>query len=224
MSDTSTSRPLSSVWWLPLIKGVVAVVVGIIAMAMPRATITALVVVLGVYVLVDAVISVANGAAMRGVAGSRLMVVWGVLGGIIAIIMLAHPQAVMNLIVVLVGAWALVSGIFIIAIAVLLIPITERAWIWGLVSGAVAFIAGIAVLVHPGFGAVAMSWILGLAVLAYGVSHIGLGVGIRKVSSQVSSSLNAARADRPDHTIVEGEVVNEPGDKQQRNEGPQITG
>ena len=52
---------------------------------MPRATITALVVLLGVYVLVDAVISVANGAAMRGVAGSRLMVVWGVLGGIIAI-------------------------------------------------------------------------------------------------------------------------------------------
>ena len=194
-------------WWLPLIKGIVAVVVGIIAMAMPRATITALVVLLGVYVLVDAVISVANGAAMRGVAGSRLMVVWGVLGGIIAIIMLAHPQAVMNLIVVLVGAWALVSGIFIIAIAVLLIPITERTWIWGLVSGAVA-----------------MSWILGLAVLAYGVSHIGLGVGIRKVSSQVSSSLNAARAGRPDHTVVEGEVVNEPGDKQQGNEGPQIAG
>lgn len=115
-------------WWLPLIKGIVAVVVGIIAMAMPRATITALVVLLGVYVLVDAVISVANGAAMRGVAGSRLMVVWGVLGGIIAIIMLAHPQAVMNLIVVLVGAWALVSGIFVIAISILLIPITERAW------------------------------------------------------------------------------------------------
>ncbi|MDU6338593.1 MAG: DUF308 domain-containing protein, partial [Cutibacterium granulosum] len=62
MSDTSTSRPLSSMWWLPLIKGIVAVVVGIIAMAMPRATITALVVLLGVYVLVDAVISVANGA------------------------------------------------------------------------------------------------------------------------------------------------------------------
>ncbi|MDN6021475.1 Uncharacterized conserved protein [Acidipropionibacterium jensenii] len=187
-----------------MIKGVFAVAAGIVALVWPGPTVVTLVVVLGIYVLVDSVISLVNARAMRGLPGSRLMALLGVAGIVMGLLMLWHPGPLLRVLVVLTAAWVTLVGLGLALVAVPLMPLTRRAWLWPLAAGVVCLVLGVIGLVHPGFGVAALGWLIGLGVMVYGAAHIGLAVGMRHLTGVIGRAGASATP-----TVIEGEVVPE---------------
>lgn len=211
------ARTVNSLWWLPLAKGVLAVAAGITPLVWPGPSLTVLVLLLGGYVAVDAVLTLINAGRMRGLPGSRAMTGWGVIGIVAAVIMLWHPGPVLHLAVVLIGAWVVLTGLLLIGVSITIMPIARRAWIWPMVGGVVCLGLGLAALVHRSFGMTALSWLIGLGLIAYGLVHVGLSVVLRKVTSKVSREVSEHLP-----TTIEGEVVDDGPGRPEDGDGPQV--
>ncbi|HLN47813.1 MAG TPA: DUF308 domain-containing protein, partial [Magnetospirillaceae bacterium] len=96
---------IKSGWWLLLLRGFLAVAVGVIAFVQPAATLTALVVVLGAYFFVVGV--VAFTAAWQGAGSDRwwALLIEGILGIVVALLIWSWPQASTDAFVYFVAAW-----------------------------------------------------------------------------------------------------------------------
>lgn len=112
----------------------------------------------------------------------------------------------MHVIAIFMGVWLVLLGVFATSFALPLRLVTQKAWGWMFGGGISLFVLGIVILVHPGFGVVAMSWLLALGVLLYGVANLAIAVGIRKITSSISLAMRR----NPHNTIIEGDVVDSP--------------
>ncbi len=220
MSSESLTRRLRALWWLPLIKGVLAPAAGVMALVWPDPTMAALVVVLGIYVLVDAVLNLVDSRLLAGLPGRRALVSFGILGLLAGGFMVWHPGPAMRVVVVLVGAWVLLLGMILLGVTLMLVPFSRRAWISSLLAGLVCLGLGVAALTRPGFGVTAMGWLIGLGVIAYGGAHIGLALGLRHLTAVIGRGAGPAGSG----TVIEGEVVSDHGEPEAPSDDPQITG
>ncbi|WP_284964097.1 HdeD family acid-resistance protein [Cutibacterium namnetense] len=206
MSSQTLSKTWKSIWWIPLTKGILATIAAVMAVLWSHQTMTALVVIVGIYAIIDSVMTLINAQALHGMAGTGLMRGWGIIGIIIGLILIIHPGFSLHVIAILIGVWLVLLGVAATAFALPLRLITQKAWGWMLGGGIGLFVLGIVILVHPGFGVVAMSWLLALGVLLYGLANLAIAVGVRKITNSISSAVrNNSR-----NTVIEGDVVDSP--------------
>ncbi|MDO4411947.1 HdeD family acid-resistance protein [Cutibacterium sp.] len=203
MSSQTLTKTWKSIWWIPLTKGILAIIAGIVAVVWSHQTMEVLVVIVGIYAIVDSIMTLINAQALRGMAGTGLMNAWGILGIIAGLVLTIHPGFSLHIIAVLIGVWLVLLGVTATGFALPLRFVTKRVWGWMLGGGIGLFVLGIVILVHPGFGVVAMSWLLAIGVLLYGAANIAIAVGVRKITASISSTV---RRD-PRNTVIEGEVV-----------------
>ena len=78
-----------------------------------------------------------------------------------------------------IAAWAIVTGVFAIAAAIRLRKQIQGEWLLGL-SGALSVLFGLALIAFPLAGALTIAWLLGAYALALGVVLIVLGIRLRK--------------------------------------------
>jgi len=171
-----------------ILLGVLAIVVGIIALAWPGVTILALVILFAVYAFIDAGLQAmrAFGSATAGpVLGHLLLGLIALAAGVIAII---WPGPTALVLVLVVGIWAFVGGIMEIAAA---FGSAETAGTRALfvLSGLVSVAFGVVLFARPGIGAVTLALLFGLFSLIYGVSQIVSGVQLRKTGQTLHSVL-----------------------------------
>ncbi len=166
-------------WWSPVLRGLVAIVVGIIALALPGITLGALVILFGVYSLIDGIAAV-MAAYRSSKAGER----WGVLlfegiaGVITAVVAFSWPAITALVLIYLIGAWALVTGVLEVVAAVRLRKHIAGEWLLAL-SGVASVLFGIFVLAVPLAGALAIALWIGIYSLVFGVILIGFGFRLR---------------------------------------------
>ncbi len=152
-----------------LVRGVIAVLFGILALAWPAVTVLALALLFGAFALVDGVSSLI--AAFRPHrdgwhrAGHALAGVLGVAAGIVTLV---WPHITALALVLLIGAWAVVTGIADIWTGVRLRDRIAMPWLLVAV-GVVSVIAGIVLLLRPGAGALAIAIVIGAYALVSGV-------------------------------------------------------
>ena len=163
-----------------ILLGILAVIVGIIAIAWPGVTILALVILFAVYAFMDAGLQAAGAFSSRSagpVFGHLLLALISLAAGVIA---LAWPAPTAFVLVIVVAAWALVSGI---AEIVAGFGSGETAGTRALfiVSGLVSAAFGILLFARPGVGAVTLALLFGLYSLIYGFSQITAGVQVRQL-------------------------------------------
>ena len=206
MSSQTLSKTWKSIWWIPLTKGILATIAAVMAVLWSHQTMTALVVIVGIYAIIGSVMTLINAQALHGMAGTGLMRGWGIIGIIIGLILIIHPGFSLHVIAILIGVWLVLLGVAATAFALPMRLITQKAWGWMLGGGIGLFVLGIVILVHPGFGVVAMSWLLALGVLLYGLANLAIAVGVRKITNSISSAVrNNSR-----NTVIEGDVVDSP--------------
>ena len=206
MSSQTLSKTWKSIWWIPLTKGILATIAAVMAVLWSHQTMTALVVIVGIYAIIDSVMTLINAQALHGMAGTGLMRGWGIIGIIIGLILIIHPGFSLHVIAILIGVWLVLLGVAATAFALPMRLITQKAWGWMLGGGIGLFVLGIVILVHPGFGVVAISWLLALGVLLYGLANLAIAVGVRKITNSISSAVrNNSR-----NTVIEGDVVDSP--------------
>jgi len=89
---------------------------------------------------------------------------------------------------VLVGCWALVTGVIEIVSAVRQRR-ERRRTAWLVVAGLLSVVAGVLILIWPVHGAVAVAMLLGVFATAYGVVLAGLALAVRRASTTSDDDL-----------------------------------
>lgn len=174
-----------------IVRGVLAVIVGIIAIAWPGVTVLALVILFAVYAFMDAGIEAARafGSASAGpVFGYLLLGLIDVAAGILAIV---WPGPTALVLVIVVAAWAFVGG-FAEIFAAFQSGETAGTRAFFILAGLVSIAFGIVLAARPGVGAVTLALLFGFYSMIYGVSLIVLGIQDRSAGKALGSVLSPA--------------------------------
>ncbi len=166
-------------WWSLVIRGFVAIALGIVTFAWPGITIGALVLLFGAYALIDGVVSIVGAwKAARTHERWGALIFEGIVGIAAAAVTAIIPGLTAIVLVYLVAAWALVTGVLEIIAAVRLRQFVSHEWLLAL-SGVASLLFGILALLLPLAGAVAIALGVGIYALVFGVLLIGLGFRLR---------------------------------------------
>lgn len=169
---------LASRWWILVVRGIAAVVFGVLALASPGISLLALVLLWGAYAVIDGVTSVVL-AARAGREGRR----WGWLffEGLISVgagvVTAIWPGISAVALLMLIAVWAVITGIAEIVAAIELRHVIRGEWLLG-VSGLLSIAFGVFAMVSPGAGALAIVTIIGAYAIAFGVLLATLGFRI----------------------------------------------
>lgn len=177
-TDFTLASLLGRNWWLMLLRGLAAILFGCLAFAWPGATLLTLLALFGVYVFVDGVLALV--AAFRGGAGvSRGWLIFtGILGIVAAIGTVLYPNVTALALVLFIGSWSVVRGVFEIVGAIQLRKEIRGEWLLVL-SGIMSVVFGTIVWLMPGVGALAIVWLIGAYSLAFGALLTGLAFRVR---------------------------------------------
>lgn len=164
-------------WWVFLIRGIAAILFGIIAFIWPGLTLSVLVLMFGVYAIVDGIFAIIAGFSTR-VGQWWWMILVGIAGIIAGILTFLWPGVTALVLLYFIAAWAIVMGIFQIAAAIRLRKEIEGEWLLAL-SGVAAIIFGLFLFLMPGAGALASIWIIGAYAIIFGILMIVLAFRLR---------------------------------------------
>ncbi len=169
-----------------IVRGLLAVAVGIVALAWPGVTVLALVILFAIYAFFAAGIEAVkafSGERAGPVMGHLLLGLVDVGAGVIA---LAWPGPTALVLVLLVGVWATIGGLVEIFAGLQTgEPAGTRAWFF--VGGLISVAFGTVLLARPGMGAVALALLFGLFNLVYGIWAFIQGVELRRAHRTVDS-------------------------------------
>lgn len=165
-------------WSALVVEGVVAIVFGLLALFMPRITLAALVLIFGVYALVDGIVSLVSAVRAQEESPWFALVVRGIVGIGIGVVALVWPRITGLTLLFLIAAWAIITGVLEIVAAVRLRKLVTGEWVMAL-AGLVSIAFGILVLVAPGTGALAVAWLIGVYAIVFGILLIALGLRLR---------------------------------------------
>jgi uncharacterized membrane protein HdeD (DUF308 family) len=167
-------------WIWSVVRGVAAALFGIIAFVAPIATAFALALVIGLFAIVDGIVDIVDAVRYRGATGMRSRIVLGVIGIVFGLVVLIWPGLSLEILIVIIGIWAVIAGILQIIVSVGHRGVPGSGWVWGLVAGALTVVFGVLVLFRPGSGLITLIWILGVYAILFGIALILLGVQLRK--------------------------------------------
>ena len=175
---------LTSNWWALALRGILSILVGILAITRPGVTLAAIVLLIGAYMFVDGVFAIM--ASLRGMrTGDRWgwMLVEGILGIIAGIIVFRTPATGALVLLWLVAFWAITHGIAEIAAGVKLRKIIEKEWLL-ILAGVLSVALGIFVLMRPGIGLLLLVTWIGVYALFAGIVTLMLAFRVRKWSHE----------------------------------------
>jgi uncharacterized membrane protein HdeD (DUF308 family) len=169
----------NSNWWALGLRALAAILLGIIALALPGPTLAAIVIVFGIYAITDGVLAII--AAIRGIRRKErwgAMLFEGIIGIVAGAIALVWPGIGALALTFLVAGWALATGALEIAAAIRLRKIMTGEWLL-MIAGILSIVLGVLVAAFPGVGALTLVWWLGAYALAYGVISLVLALRVR---------------------------------------------
>lgn len=159
---------LLSSWWLLALRGVLAIVFGVLAALWPGNTLAVLVAIFAAYALASGAIWIFGAVKNRGADDHWWLLLAGLAGIGAGAITMLQPGTTLLVLVLLMGANALVAGVLDIAMAVRLRRQIHGEWLFAL-GGVVAIAFGIIVFMFPFLGAVAMVWLVSAYAIASGI-------------------------------------------------------
>lgn len=175
-------------WWALALRGLVAVLFGILTFIWPGITIFTLVLLFGAYALVNGIFALVvcfKSPRRTGRFGSLIFgAVMSVLAGIIAIV---WPGMTAFTLVIIIGAWAVVTGISEIAAAIRLRKEIKGEWVLVL-AGIASILFGIALFLNPFIGALVLVWWIGGFAVAFGILLIVLSFRMRRAAETLGGA------------------------------------
>nr|WP_238586303.1 HdeD family acid-resistance protein [Rhodococcus rhodochrous] len=172
-------------WWLVLIRGILAVLFGVVALVWPGITVWALVVVFGIYAIVDGVVlvyhSIRDRARLDGWGWWLAMGLVSIAAGIVALV---WPAATALVVLYIIAFYAILFGVTGIIGALSFRKVPNSGWGWSLFAGILAVLLGVVLLIFPGSGIISLIWLLGIYAILFGVLLIIVAFQVRKVAKE----------------------------------------
>ena len=159
---------LAQYWWLILLRGIAAIIFGILAFIWPGIALATLVLFWGAFTLVDGVLALAH-AIMGGDVKSRWwLALTGILGIIVGLLTFNMPGVTALVLLFFIAGWAIALGIFQIVGAIRLRKEIDNEW-WLVLGGVLSILFGAILLIAPGAGAIGLIWVIASYAIAFGV-------------------------------------------------------
>jgi uncharacterized membrane protein HdeD (DUF308 family) len=176
-------------WWALVLRGLAAILFGVLAFAWPGITLFVLVLFFGAYMLVDGIFAIV--AAVRA-AGEEdrwwLLLIQGILGVLAGLVAIFWPGLTALALLYFIAAWAIVTGIMEIVAAIRLRREIEGEWALAL-SGALSVLFGVLLVVLPApAGLLSLVWLIGAYAVATGVLLLILGFRVRSEASKEATA------------------------------------
>jgi len=171
---------LAKNWWAVLLRGIAAVIFGVLALWHPLAAGVALVFLFGAYALIDgifAIVAAVRAAEVR--ARWWPFVIEGIVGIAIAAITFFYPGITAFALYWLIAAWAIITGVFEIIAAVQLRRVILNEVLL-IISGVISIAFGILLYLYPLAGAFTIIWVIGIYAIIFGILFIMLAFRLRK--------------------------------------------
>lgn len=176
--NDAMSALLAQNWWALAIRGVAAILFGLVALMVPGAAMLSLALLFAAYLLVDGIFGIV--AAVR--AGQRherwgMLLFEGVLNLAMGVVAFLFPVGAVLAFVLVTAAWSLLTGGLMIAAAYKLNR--EHGRWWMALTGIVSIVFGILLVISPLVGALVLTWWLGAYAGAFGVMMLILAFKLR---------------------------------------------
>lgn len=169
--------PLRS-WWVLLLRGALAILFGVIALAWPDATLVALAVLLGIFVLLSGAAALVESLVLRW-RRWRLLLLAGLVSVAVGVLILVWPDVTALVLVYAIGAWALAAGALELIASVRFREGFDREWLLTLV-GIVSTLFGLALLIWPRACAVCLVALVAVYAVAGGAALVWFGFQVRR--------------------------------------------
>jgi uncharacterized membrane protein HdeD (DUF308 family) len=182
---------LRQAWPVLLVRAVLAVALGMVTLIWPGITLVILAWAFGIYAIIDGVTQIVDGISHRDRPRWWLSLLLGLLGLVAGAIALAWPGITAVILAIVVGAWAVVSGVGEVVAAVRLLRYERRGGLL-LLAGLLWVVAGVLILVWPVPGAFVLALLIGASAVLYGIVLAALALMLRSVAQSASSAPRAA--------------------------------
>ncbi|HEY1944820.1 MAG TPA: HdeD family acid-resistance protein [Roseiarcus sp.] len=176
--DLQMSDALARNWWAIALRGALAIIFGIVTFVLPGATMLSLVFVFAAYALLDGIFAIT--AAVRSAQRHErwgLLILEGVVDLIAAAVAVVWPGLTILTFVLVIAAWALVTGALMM-VAAFRLQLDHGRW-WLVLGGLVSILYGVLLIIAPLIGALVLTWWLGGYALVFGVLLLVLAFRLR---------------------------------------------
>lgn len=181
MKETVSSK-LRRLWWGFLLRGIVAVALAVCALFWPQQTIEVLTKLLGVYFLVDGVLSLFSAWRNGDYGAALLPAVVSLAAGLVLIF---WTDASTKIFLLIVGLWAASQAIGLLTTAWQMDRADENRSLVA-VAGLVVLVVGIVFVIWPETGVVSVSWLIGITALVIGGVFVFLATRLKRGTRKLS--------------------------------------
>jgi uncharacterized membrane protein HdeD (DUF308 family) len=182
----STAR---QVWYWPVLRGVLAVLLGVVALLWPAITAAAFVWVVGVFAVVDGIVEIVEGVRRRGTgSGTAVLVTMGVLSLAVGVVLLVWPGKTAVVLAWIIGFWAVLYGLLQLVASLGLRRAAGSGWAWGALAGVLGIVFGVLVLFNVDAGLVSIVWILAIFAILWGVMLVVFGFQVRSLGRRAGDA------------------------------------
>jgi len=184
---------LKANWWLIILRGLLAVLFGVMAFVWPGATLAALVILFGAYALVDGIFAII--AAIKtpeGVGGRGALVALGIISTAAGVLTFMYPGITAVALIYIMGAWAVLRGIVEIVAAIQLRKQISNEWLL-LLAGVLSVAFGVLLFINPSAGALSLVWIIGIYAVVYGILLLVLAYKLKRAADDIATAVGPSR-------------------------------
>ena len=166
-------------WWSLILRGLLAILFGVLAIIWPGITLEVLILFFGAYSLVDGFFSAASALANRKHDKTWWLFFFSGLAGIIVgVLTFFLPGITAFVLVILIAARALLVGIFEIIAAIRLRATIKNEWFL-ILNALLSILFGVVLFLLPGLGALALVWMIGITAVVIGILLLAIGFRVR---------------------------------------------
>lgn len=171
---------LSRNWWMLTLRGVFAILFGVLTWLQPGISLKVLILTFGVYAFADGVIG-----AWSAISGRRTeshwwaWLLWALVSVLAGIFTFISPEITAMALLFYIGFWAIASGVMEIVTGIRLRKAIKGEWLL-MVGGLASVLFGVIILTRPAVGALAMMWLIALYAVVFGIILVMLGGKLRR--------------------------------------------
>lgn len=169
---------LAQNWWVFLLRGILAIAIGVLAFVWPGITLVSLVLLFGVYAAADGILAIASAITGHTPMPRWWLAVVGIAGLAAAFMAFTRPGLTVAVLLIVIAAWAIASGIMQIIGAIQLRKEIDNEWLL-ILSGLAAIVFGAILLFRPGLGTLALIFTLGTFAVIEGLLLIAFSIRLK---------------------------------------------
>jgi uncharacterized membrane protein HdeD (DUF308 family) len=188
-SNGQERNPFRKVWWLPVVRGTLLVVLGLLLMIEPLEQLGTLRVVLGAFLVADGVLVAVQGFVHRKQVGSAWWLAQAGVNVVFGVVVALWPDLTATALYYVLAVWVLVLGITTIAGAAALVRNRDLGWAWMLAVGIVSVLFGVLLVTRPldSFDVLRLvAVVFALYAFVSGAIHVVSGFAVRAVARELA--------------------------------------